>query len=159
MFSKILGKKAKGNTPEDAEHAAIVAKISKMNLTDMRSYVKNKMKEFPLTEDGLIEIMLKMTTKDPKSQEYYIKSDDMDSKKKKAFDLVLTIAESKKITIKVVELMQDFSEIYSDIINSYDQENKDIYASRLLDAVHLALANINKKAELKNKMNILGEDG
>jgi len=158
VFSNILGRKKDNTNQEDEAHAALVEKISKMNLTEMRSYIKNNMKDFELSEDGLIEVMKRLTTQDEKTKLYYIKSDDMDSKKKKAFDLILAVAESKKINFTVVDFMQKFLEVYKDIIAAYDQEHKEIYASRLVDAVNLALVNINEKAALKKKMDILGEN-
>jgi hypothetical protein len=158
MFGNILGRK-KGDTDKtDEVDTALVEKISKMNLTEMRAYIKNNIKEFEVSEEGLIELMKRLTTEDEKSKLYYIKSDDMDSKKKKAFDLILAIAQSKKINFAVVDLMQKFLEVYKDIIAAYDKEHKEIYNSRLVDAVNLALVNINEKAALKNKMDVLGEN-
>ncbi|MEN4053069.1 MULTISPECIES: hypothetical protein [Sulfurimonas] len=158
MFGNILGRKKEDNSQKDEVHAALVEKISKMNLTEMRSYIKNKIKDFEVSEDGLIEVMQRLTMEDKKTKTYYLKSDDMDTKKKKAFDLILAIAESKKINFTVVDLMQKFLEVYKDIITEYDREHKEIYGSRLIDAVNLALANINEKAALKNKMDVLGEN-
>jgi Ni,Fe-hydrogenase III component G len=156
MLGNILGRK-KGDTQEDSADKELAQKISKMNLTEMRSYIKNKIKDFEVSEDGLCEVMRCLTSKNEKG-EYYLKADDMDSKKKKAFELILTIVQNKKINIVVVELIQKFMEIYDDIIKAYDREHKEIYESRLVDAIKLALLNISKKAALKNKMNILGED-
>ena len=157
MFSKILGRKKEDISEEDADHAALVEKISKMNLTEMRSYIKNNIQDFEVSEDGLSEVMHRLTTEDKNTKLYYLKSDDMDSKKKKAFDLVLTVAQNKKINLVTIELIQKFTEIYRDMIDAYDKEHKEIYDSRFNDAIKLALANIDEKAALKNKMHILGE--
>jgi len=159
MFGNILGRKKEDISEEDSDHAALVEKISKMNLTEMRSYIKNNIKDFEVNEDGLTEVMHRLTTEDKNTKQYYIKSDDMDSKKKKAFDLVLAIAQNKKINLVTIELIQKFTEIYKEIIDAYDKEYKEIYASRFSDAIKLALANINEKTELKNKLHILGEYG
>jgi Ni,Fe-hydrogenase III component G len=159
MFSAIMGRKKEDISEEDKDHAELVAKISKMNLTEMRSYINNKMKDFPVSEDGLIVVMQQLTKEDKKTKKYYIKSDDMDSKKKKAFDLVLAISQNKKISLIAIELIQKFAEVYKDIIYEYDREYKDIYGSRFLDAIKLGLANLREKAALKNKMHILGEYG
>jgi hypothetical protein len=158
MFRAILKRKKEDVSDDGSNHAELVSKISKMNLTEMRSYIKNRIKDFHVTEDGLVEVMNRLVQVDEKTKKYYLKSDDMDSKKKKAFDLILAIVENKRINIKTVELIQKFMEIYKDIIAEYDKEYKEIYSSRLIDAVHLALLNINEKAALKNKMNILGEN-
>ena len=154
----MFGRKKEDKSEDDGLKAETVAKISKMNLTEMRSYIKNNMKDFKVSEDGLIAVLQRLTTKDATTKEYYIKADDMDSKKKKAFDLILAIAESKQISFAVVDKMQKFLEVYKDIIAAYDREYKEIYNSRLVDAVKLALANINEKAALKKNMDILGEN-
>jgi len=157
MFGNILGRKKEDISEEDQMQAALIEKISKMNLTEMRSYIKNNIKDFEVTEEGLVAIMQRLTTEDMHTKKLYIQSDDMDSKKKKAFDLVLTIAQHKKINLEVVELIQKFSEIYKDIIDAFDREYKEIYNSRFVDAIHLGLANINKKRALANKMRLLNE--
>ncbi|MBA1433292.1 MAG: hypothetical protein FAF04_06835 [Epsilonproteobacteria bacterium] len=154
MFKSILGSKKEDTSQENA---VLVEKISKMNLTEMRSYIKNKIQDFQVSEDGLNEVMRRLTQEDANNKQYYLKADDMDSKKKKAFDLVLAIAQSKKITLVTVELIQKFTEVYKDIIEAYDKEYKEIYASRFADAINAALAGIDQKVELKNKMNVLGE--
>jgi len=155
MFKSILGRKKEDIGKEDAAHAALSEKISKMNLTQMRSYVKGGLDDFPVTEDGLMELLTKLTTEDSKTKQYYLKADDMDSKKKKAFDLVLLIAKNKKINLVVIELIQKFCKVYKEIVDAYDREYKEIYASRFEDAINLGLTTINSKIALKNKMNVL----
>ncbi|KIM02678.1 MAG: hypothetical protein KU29_13940, partial [Sulfurovum sp. FS06-10] len=86
-----------------------------------------------------------------------LKIDDMDSKIKKALELVLSIAKHKKITIFTVELIQEFISTYDDIILKYDTENKQIYASKLRNSLDVAIHNLNEMAELKRRMNIVGE--
>ena len=158
MIKTLLGSKKKENNKEKEKNAALMAKISHMNLSEMRTYVKNKMAEFEVNEDGLNEIMRRLTQQNKKSKQYYLKPDDMDSKKKKAFDLVLAIAQNKKINLQTVESIRIFTEIYKDIIIAYDKEHMEIYASRFIDALNGALAIINQKVALKNKMDILGEN-
>jgi hypothetical protein len=157
MFGAILGRKKEDISEDDAIHAELVSKISKMNLTEMRSYVNNNIKDLELSEDGLSILLQKLTTKNEK-KEYYLKSDDMDSKKKKAFDLILLISKSKKMNFTVIEEMQKFIEVYKEVIAGYDSEHKEIYASRFVDAINHALVNMNQKVALKNKMDILGEN-
>jgi hypothetical protein len=98
--------------------------------------------------------LTKLTNVDDKSKKY-IEVGDQDSKIKKAFDLVLLIAKSKKITVVAVELMKKFLDTYSDIIQAYDKQNKDIYVSRIKDAIQSSITMIDKETNLKNKMNIL----
>ena len=152
MFGSILGKKKNNISVDD-----ITLKVSKMNLTEMRSYVNNRLSDFKITPDGLAEIMRKLTEVDEKNSMTYLLLDDMDSKKKKAFDLALIIASSKHISVEVIEMLQEFIKIYEELITKYDLDFKEIYASRFLDAIELAIDNVNMQTELQRKQNILGK--
>ncbi len=154
MFGSFLGKKK--DTPRDKNSSDITLKVSKMNLTEMRSYVNNKIIDFEISEDGLIAVMKKLTVSDEKSSKTYLQIDDMDSKKKKGFDLVLIIANNRYISVESVELMQNFIEVYEELISKFDQDYKEIYSSRLTDAITLAIKNVNIQSELKRKEKVLG---
>jgi len=157
MFGKILGKKKDEVSVEDKMHSEIIQRVSKMNLTDMRAYINNRMGNFEVNEDGLIEILRRITTKNAETSKRYIEIDDMDSKIKKSFDLVISIASHSKITVVAVELIQDFITLYDDVIAKFDKDNKQIYESKLKDALSRAIGNIGEMSDLKRKMNILGE--
>jgi len=154
MLSKLLGKQ---KDTEKATDSVIATKISKMNLTDMRSYVNDRIPDFEACEDGLTELMLRLTTVDATTKKLYISSDDMDSKKKKAFELVLLVAAHKKINVTVVEEIQKFTEVYEDIIFEYDREYKEIYASRFKTVMESAIVNIENITQLHAKMHTLSE--
>lgn len=156
MFGKILGRSKKSQGDTDKEYTEVVQRVSKMNLTDMRAYLKNSMAGFESSEDGLSEIMKRLLTKDANSKRY-VEVGDQDSKIKKVFDIVLLIAGHKKITVSVVEQIQEFLELYKDIITQYDHDNKQIYASKLKDGLALAINNINEISEFNKKMKVLGE--
>jgi len=151
MFGNILGKKKEDVGIDD--NADIALKVSKMNLTEMRSYVNNKINDFEITQSGLVEVMKKLTVADETT---YLQIDDMDSKKKKGFDLVLMIANSKHISAEAIELLQEFIVVYHDLILKYDTEYKEIYASRFSDALEKSIDNVNKYSELQRKSNVLG---
>ena len=155
MFSKFLGTKKEDVSVDD--NADVILKVSKMNLTEMRSYVNNKVHEFEITEVGLIQVIKKLIASDEKTLKTYLQLDDMDSKKKKGFDLVIMIANSRHISVESVELLQEFAVTYSDLIAKYDVDNKEIYASRLSDAFVQSIENVNRQSELKRKSNVLGE--
>jgi len=158
MFGKLLGSK-KDETSEEEKHIAEqLAKISRMNLTEMRSYVNNKLTASPLCEEGLSAVMEKLSSPNSETQLMYLQLDDMDSKKRKAFELILLISKSQKITFNTVELIQKFTENNAQLITKYDTDHKQIYFSRFGNAIDLALKNINEMAELKTKMDILGEN-
>lgn len=154
MFGKILGKNKK-EVDENQEHFKIVEKISKMNISDMRIYVNNKLTNFEICEDGLNEVMRKLLLKYDKNNRF-IEMDAMDSKKKKAFDLVISVASSKKITIVTSELIQEFMELYKDIIDKFDKDNKQIYSSKLKDSLIKAITTISIMTEANRKASVLG---
>ncbi len=153
MFGKILGKKKPSSG--DTSNSEIVSKIAKMNLPEMRSYVNNKTFNFELSEDGLIEVLKKLTVLNEDTQNRYIKADDMDSKIKKGFDLVITISLSTKISVQAVDLIQEFIDVYKEIIEKFDTNNKQIYASKLNDALSSAIDGVNRLASVERKLEVL----
>lgn len=157
MFGNLLKKKETAHEKMDVSLQELIQKIDKMNLTEMRSFVHNKTKDLEVSTDGLNLVLERLTKQNTTSNKSYINSDDMASKKKKAFDLVLTIMKSKKINIQSIELMQIFLNVYEDIINDYDQEHKDIYMSRFNDAINNSVAMVDVMSNMTNKLNVLSE--
>jgi len=147
MFSFIKKKDTK-----DSKTKELQEKIAKMNLTEMRSFV-NKKDE--ITQQGLLEVIQRLLMQHGDSSKRFLEVDDADVKIKKAFDLVIMIAKSKKITIETVEMISNFIELYADLIEKYDKQNKDIYKNKLKDALALALANMEKITELKRKSAVI----
>ena len=156
MFGKILGKTKDEPGDDNGENKELIEKISKMNLTDMKAYIGNRVPNFEVNEDGLSEIMRKLLKKNEKTSKRYVEIDDMDSKIRKAFDLVLNILKSKKITVTTVELVSEFVDMSKDIIERFDYDNKQIYKSRFKKAISLAVTDINGRTELERKMNLIG---
>jgi hypothetical protein len=155
MFGSLLGRKKTEISENDKNHSILVNKIDKMNLTEMRSYVKNGIIGLESSADGLNIVLEKIINK--KAGKRYIESDDMDSKIKKAFELVLAIAGHKKITVVVIEQIQEFMNIYSDIIIKFDRDNKQIYSSRLKKAISQGITTVNSMTVINTKMKILEE--
>ncbi|MDF1883359.1 hypothetical protein JHD49_05335 [Sulfurimonas sp. SAG-AH-194-C21] len=157
MFGNLLKKQETVHGKMNASLQELVLKIDKMNLTEMRSFINNKIKDLEVSTDGLNLVLERLTKVDTASKKSYINSDDMDSKKKKAFDLVLTILKNKKINIQSMELMQNFLKVYEEIITNYDKEHKDIYASRFNDAISNGVAMIEVMSNMTNKLHVLSE--
>jgi len=155
MFGNILGNKESNSLTNDTDKE-LLDKISKMNLSDMRDYLKNKISGFESSENGVSAVMSRLITKNEEDKRF-IESDAMDSKIKKGFEIVLIVASHKKVTVKIVEQIQNFIKLYQDIINEYDRKNKQIYASRLKEALTMSISNINKMAEINRKNSVLGE--
>lgn len=156
MLSKLLGRDKK-ESQTDSEYEELVTKIAKMNLTDMRAYLNNNVKDLESCEDGLVEIMKRLVSQDEESKKRFIELDDMDSKIKKAFDLVLALLAHKKITVVAIEYVQTFIQTYQDLIHQYDTNNKQIYKDRFVEAINQAIEDMNKKSELSRKMQVLGK--
>lgn len=153
MFDKILGK-SKLESQEDQSKRIIIDKISNMNLSDMRVYVNDRLQGFEICEDGLSEVVRKLVTRDSNGKRL-VESDAMDSKIKKAFDLIIMIAGSKKMTIVTSELIGEFIVLYADIIKKFDRDHKQIYNSKLKDCLVSAIATIETKTQINHKMKIL----
>jgi len=151
MFKKLLGKKKDDST----DTSEIENKISKMNLSEMRTYLKNHIADFESCEEGVVGVMNRLNRVDGSNR--FVENDAMDSKKKKLFELVIVVATHKKVSAKSVELIQDFIELYSDMILDYDKRNKQIYMSRLNDALSVSVNMVNHLSTLKRKTNILGD--
>lgn len=157
MFSNMLGKMKGSSSDENQENKELINRISKMNLTDMRAYINNRIPDFSVDEDGLNEILHKLLEVNEKTSKRYIEIDDMDSKIKKGFDLVLSILTNKKVTVTTIELVNEFLDKSKDIVQKYDKENKQIYYTKFKDAMELAIKYMNAKAELQRKMGIIGD--
>lgn len=155
MFSKMFDKKDK-SSKDTQENSELIARISKMNLTEMRSYVRDKIPDFKVSKEGLKEVMKRLVKEDPNTSKRYIQPDDMDTKIKKAFDLVLTISTSKKMSIEVIELIQEFILVYKEIIVKYDKDNKDIYGSRLTECINNCIAIVSQMSDYNLRTKILG---
>ena len=152
MFNKLLGKNKK-----DSNESEVVQRISKMDLNDMRIYVNNKLTDFKLCEDGLSEVMKRLISEHGNPAKRFIEDDAMDTKKKKAFDLVVLVGASKKITVTTAELIREFIEIYAEMIEKFDKDNKQIYASKLKKSFNNALVSISGISAYKAKMDFLGD--
>ncbi|NCO01744.1 MAG: hypothetical protein GW906_07920 [Epsilonproteobacteria bacterium] len=156
MFNKIFSKNSSKEEKSEEKDSLLIQRLPSMNLTDMRLYVKNSIHEMESTENGLVEILKRLTLEDETSSKRYIESDNMDSKIKKAFDLVIVIAEHKKITLDAVELIQEFINVYQGIILNFDRQNKQIYESKLRTALEKSIEGVNQRTALQRKMDVLG---
>ena len=147
MLSNILGLKNKIDTElED--------KILKMDLIEMRRYVNGKIDKFKVNEFGLHLVVKKLIKTDKATSKDYIETRDMDSKKKKAFDLIILILQHKQVTVSILESIYIFVQMYADLIKEYDKENKQIYESRIRDSLSTAIERINIKANINKIISI-----
>jgi len=153
MISKIFGRNKK-EPEQNSELAAIESKIAKMNLSEMTIFVKEKLEDFQVCEEGLVAVMKRLISS-INDERYYLNESDDDSKLKKAFDLVVLVAKHKKVTLRAMELMATFQNQYEKLINDYDKKYKEIYSTRLEKAIESAMATVEAKVALQNKMNLL----
>lgn len=156
MFSKLLRKKNEKDAAQSKKLREAISKVNNMNLTEMRTYANNKISSFAVTTEGLLAIMNKLTLLDKSTTKLYLSEDDMDVKKKKAFDLVLLIAKNKKLNLVVLAVIQKFNQVYTSLIAKFDQDNKEIYASRFKDMIDQTVIGFISLASHQNKMKVLG---
>jgi len=150
MLSKIF-KKVKNSNQQKSE---LQLKIEKMNLSELRLYIRDKMEGFSLSEEGLNEVLKRLISKINDSR-YFLDNSDDDSKLKKAFELVLNISKSRKVNFKSVELIAAFLYTYDALIREYDQKHKEIYQDRLNKAIDRANMMVEAKTSLDDKQKLL----
>jgi L-rhamnose mutarotase len=149
MISKIFGKKQEDKTDNELKE-----KISNMNLSDLVLYVKEKNTALEVSDEGIVFVLERLISKINEDRYFLDKSDD-DTKIKRAFDLILTISKSRYVTIKAIELIAEFINLYESIIKEYDKKHKEIYEDRLKKSIDNAMVIIDSKVALQNKMNVL----
>jgi hypothetical protein len=157
MFENIVNMLKNSDSSSDKKKLEMIDKISKMNLTDMRAYMKSGMQGFEPSEDGVIEILKRLTTVNGETSERYLEADDMDSKIKNCFELILVIASDIRVTIDAIELIQEFINMYADIITDYDTKNKQIYGLKLKNSIKNAIQIVNTKTDFSRKENVLND--
>ncbi|MEO1953676.1 MAG: hypothetical protein ABGW74_03125 [Campylobacterales bacterium] len=154
MFNKILGR-TKNDDSGNKEHSELMQKISKMDLTEMKSYVNNRISSMPVSREGLVVVLEHLLKVDKKTNTRYLKIDDNDAKIKKGFDLAIAISTHSLITFPVIKLLQDFIEAHKDIIEKFDRNNKQTYRSKLKKAVENAIITIGMIADINNASDVL----
>ena len=123
MFSKMLGK-MKSSSSDNQEKKELIDRISKMNLTDMRAYINNRVPDFPVDEEGLSEVLHKLLEVDEKTSKRYIDIDDMD------YVFHLFIAISSKTKNKRLAY-QPLDEALTALVADY-QANRNIELGRIV---------------------------
>ena len=153
MLSKIFGKKDAKNA-EDEHLKELKERIARMNLSELTLYVKGKIEGFEPSEEGLVEVLKRLTSK-INDERYFLDDSDDDSKLKKGFELVLLCAKSNRVTLKAMELIAEFANLYAKLIKTYDRKYKEIYEERMKKAIENASEIIEAKVALQNKMNMI----
>ncbi|MCK9491558.1 MAG: hypothetical protein M0Q24_05670 [Sulfurimonas sp.] len=156
MFSNMLGKIGISKNDKEKKHNELVERISKMNLTDMRSYINNRISDLPVSADGLEEVLKRLLEVDEKTQKRYIDIEDMDSKIRKGLDLIINILANRKLSIEAIEAAIELFEVSKEMIEKYDTDNKQIYLSKIRESLNKAIENMNKKSEIQRKMGVIG---
>jgi len=153
MLSKLFGKRG-DSAEDDSDFKALKEKISQMNLSELRLYAKGKLDGFEVSEEGLVLVLERLLVP-INEKRLFLDADDDDTKLKKAFDLVISIARENRVSMKVVELIAKFIQTYEKLIKAFDQKHKEIYEDRLKKAVDNAMEIVEAKMALQNKMNML----
>jgi len=152
----MLGKIGISKNDKEKKHNELVERISKMNLTDMRSYINNRISDLPVSADGLEEVLKRLLEVDEKTQKRYIDIEDMDSKIRKGLDLIINILANRKLSIEAIEAAIELFEVSKEMIEKYDTDNKQIYLSKIRESLNKAIENMNKKSEIQRKMGVIG---
>lgn len=156
MFSNMMEKIGISANSKERAHKKLVERVSMMNLTDMRTYINNRIPDLQVSKEGLVEILKRLLEVDENTNKRYIDIEDMDSKIRKGLDLILNILASKKISIEAIEVAIELFEVSKEMIEKYDTDNKQIYYSKIRDSLNNAIEGINKKSEIRRKMGVIG---
>ena len=152
MFNKLLGKSEKTSENSTKEFQDY---LSKIGISEMRTLLLGQVEKFPVDEEMIIEILKKMTYQDEKTGVRFLESSDADVKLKKAFDTVITAASSKKMSVEAIELIQKFIRMYTDLIESFDTRNKQIYMHKLTKAIELSINMVEQLTAYINKLSVI----
>jgi len=137
-------------------HNELAERISKMNLTDMRSYTNNRIPDLPVSKEGLVEVLKRLLEVDDKTHKRYIGIEDMDSKIRKGLDLIVNILANRKLSIEAIEVAIELYEVSKEMIKKYDTDNKQIYISKIKKSLNKAIEYMNKRSEIQRKMGVIG---
>ena len=152
MFKKLLGKSEVSDQNSDK---ALLEYILKAGVTDLRSLLLGQIEKFSVDENLVVEVLKKMSFFDENSKKRFLESSDADTKLKKAFDAIITAANSKKISVEAVELIQKFIHIHTDLIEDFDKRNKQIYMHKLTKALETSIINVEQITTYMNKMSVI----
>ena len=159
MFKKLLGRDKETELDNNNKNnKELVEFISTIGLAEMRSLLLGQIEKFKVDEETIVEILKRLTYQDEKTNKRFIESSDDDSKLKKTFEMVITIGNSKKMSVEAVELIEKFINMYKDLIEGYDKRNKQIYMHKLTKAIELSIAMVEQISSYINKMAVINED-
>jgi len=156
MFKKILGRSdTNSNDSGDKNYSELVQKIAKMDLTEKKAYINNRISSMPATRDGVAEVLNSLIKLDKNTNTRYLKMDDQDGKKKKGFDLAIAISTHSLITFPVIKMLQEFEIVYKEMIEKFDIDNKQTYQGKLSKAIENAIVTIGMIADINNSSDLL----
>jgi hypothetical protein len=152
MFSKLLGKSTNAT---ESNIKPLQEYLSNLGLSEIRTLLLGQVEKFPVDEEMIIEILKKMTHQEEKTGKRFIEVTDNDMKLKKTFDIVITAASSKKMSVDAIELIQKFIQMYTDLIEAFDKRNKQIYMHKLTKAIELSIEMVEQMTAYMNKMAVI----
>jgi hypothetical protein len=140
--------------------SALNQEMRDWTLTDLQAYIRGQNPVHTLDEKGLVEVIRKVTSKEKPTKAYpegkrFVEAGDNDIRIKKLFDLMLSICTSPKLSVEALEQIETFHSLYWDIIEAYDKRHKQIYGDRLKDHTLKAVATVETKTHLQNKMDLI----
>ncbi len=130
MFKSFFCKKDKKSS-QNNQNNELKQKILKMNLTEKKAYVENKISSMPMSQDGVVTILNSLINQDSNTKQRYLKSDDNDTKVKKALDLIISISTYSEITQELIKLIEKFEKTYENIIEKFDIDNNLTYSFKI----------------------------
>lgn len=160
MLGKLFGKDKK-DAAKSARQSAIehFSKLSeKWNFEDIQNYIRGKKEGQEVNDAGLASILQRFNTyktddkktESGKRREFEIF--DRPERTKKGFDIVIAIAGNAKLGVDSLELLKEFSEVYSDVIKDLDTQLSQTYKQKLKDAYSNANVRALTKATIQQSL-------
>lgn len=116
--------------------------VSSWDKKELQAYVYNHNKSYPCSDAGMAAILERFT----ECNEFQI--GHMSEELKAGFDIVLSIARNKKITLLTTDLIFDFIKSFEEVIHNYDRQSAQTYYHKLINAYEKSIELVNAKIEI-----------
>lgn len=161
MISKLFkkDKEAKQNERQEAIEEFGRTAI-KWNLEDVHAYVRGQKDDLKTNDIGLAFIMTRFNTrksddkKSPTGKRREFEVYDRVERTKKGFDIVLSIAAHKELSVESIDLIKTFSTTFADVIKDLDTKLSQTYAIKLKEAYKNAELRAFTKAKISKELHM-----
>ena len=160
LFTKGNASEHEAAMPRDEALEAFGKTAQKWNLEEIQSYVRGQMPGHETEDIGLAYILHRFNThmindkNFPGGKRREFEVSDRNERTKKGFDIVLSIAANKNLDPASLDLIDQFSTVYKDVIEAFDNEMAQTYGHKLKEAYKNAQIAALAKSKIKRELSI-----